>query len=153
MRSNGQAFQICVHLWQKISHARNHAWIAHFLRRHYPHQVQGVVRFFSDLSARRLPRTSFSVRIRLRRMKSIMPNFCRASVPDAWRFTETPYKGRSFSQSSIRQVYQLFLPLYWCGKWRATDRSPVSKRSRRCRSRTYPFHPPSHRSSPYRSQR
>ena len=45
-----------------------------------------------------------------------------------------------------------FLPLlYWYGKWRAIDRSRVSKRIRRCRRRTYPFHPLCLRPSPYRS--
>src|ERR1700730_2822978 len=43
------------------------AWLTS-LRRHYPHQVQGVVHH-SDLSAIRLPRTYFSLKIR-RREKS-----------------------------------------------------------------------------------
>jgi hypothetical protein len=43
-----------------------------FLRRHYPHQVQGVRPAFAPIiSARRLPRTSFSFRIRLTPAKSI----------------------------------------------------------------------------------
>src|ERR1700674_177199 len=40
------------------------AWLTS-LRRHYPHQVQGVVHH-SDLSAIRLPRTYFSLKIRRR---------------------------------------------------------------------------------------
>ncbi len=43
-----------------------------FLRRHYPHQVQGVRSTVAPIiSARRLPRTFFLVRIRLRQAKSI----------------------------------------------------------------------------------
>jgi hypothetical protein len=36
-------------------------------------------------------------------------------------------------------------------KWRAIGHSPISKRTRRCRCRTYPFHPLCPRPSPYRS--
>jgi hypothetical protein len=67
------------------------------------------------------------------------------------RTSRTPYKRGELQARIIPRVLRLFLPLCWCGKWRAIDRSPVSKRIRRCRSRTYPFHPPSHRASPYRS--
>src|SRR6266542_86620 len=51
-----------------------------FLRRHYPHQVQGVVRFFSDLSARRLPRTFFTGQNKTRLNEVNKARFCRASV-------------------------------------------------------------------------
>src|SRR5437868_8793487 len=60
---------------------RSHGWTPRSLRRHYPHQVQGVVPL-PDLSAIRLPR-SICFRIRLARCKSMPRRIVAAFVPNA----------------------------------------------------------------------
>src|SRR6266576_3873760 len=60
---------------------RSHGWTPRSLRRHYPHQVQGVVPL-PDLSAIRLPRSIY-FRIRLARCKSMPRRIVAAFVSNA----------------------------------------------------------------------
>lgn len=59
------------------------------LRRHYPHQVQGVVQL--DLSAIAAPPHFFVDQNKTDTQQVNKACPCRAPVSGAWRFTETPY--------------------------------------------------------------
>src|SRR5438105_15662463 len=68
--------------------------LPHSLRRHYPHQVQGVSGKFTGLSATRLPRIClFQNRTALNEVNA--GNNCKAYLRAAqrkkWRLTQPPY--------------------------------------------------------------
>ena len=140
------------------------------LRRHYPHQVQGVVQ--PDLSAIAAPPLCES-RIRPELAKSTHRN-CRASVSDARPIGSafgtvtdakqrpgfpTPYNSpalelvRSHPSITTTMAIDRVLALRWCEKWPSISHSPVSTRCLRCKCQRHPCHRTCLRSSPCTSQR
>jgi hypothetical protein len=101
------------------------------------------------------PALSFSLRIRPTRAKSTTSKIAgrgygRSTNPQC----NCDSGAKRFGNVVSRQAAIGLLPaLCWCGKWPSTSHSPVSKRFRHYRYRTYPCHRRCLRFSPCTSRR
>ena len=123
-----------------------------FLRRHYPHQVQGVVQ--PDLSAIAAPP--------LCSIENKAHVWEVNGEPDCAHSSATAYKLRmyyvsaveSFRNAGSRQAaIGLLLPLRWCERWPSIFHSPVSTPCRHYKHQTYPCRRKCLRASPCTSRR
>src|SRR5207249_10964752 len=81
------------------------AWLPRFLRRHYPHQVQGVSSITPDSQPSGSPAFSFSVRIRLARATSIMRGFvARLCQAPGFAFHSNALQARSTAHEDVSRV-------------------------------------------------
>ena len=121
------------------------------LRRHYPHQVQGVVQL--DLSAIAAPPHRFSLRIRPGDAKSTTREIAGHAYGRPTN-VESIRAVKTFEDAVSHQVaIGLLRALCSCGKWPSISHSPVSTRFRHCRYRTYPCRRRCLPPSPCRSRR
>src|SRR5213080_5170741 len=84
------------------------------------------LQYHTGLSAKRLPRIFFLGQDKTRPSEVNNVRICSAPVSGAiLGVSRNALQARkNAGENFIPRVSRLFLPLYWCGKWRAIDRSP-----------------------------